>query len=193
MPETHPQAAVGDQGDAMVAGYAAAADRIETEIGVPRGPVLDIGSNSGAGMDYLKSRWPHAELYGIEPVDKFAHIARERGLNVVTGAAEHIPFHYEFFSLVFSRHSLEHTENRAASICEMGRVLKHGGHLYVQAPLEPGGTPNKLHTSPFESVEEFMLAFGFTEANEDFSMDGEWRAVYWGIQETVAEFIGRKL
>ena len=193
MPENHPQSAVGDQGDAMVAGYAAAADRIAAEIGAPQGPVLDIGSNTGAGMAYLKSRWPHTEIFGIEPVEKFAHTAREKGLNVVTAAAERIPFRYEFFSLVFSRHSLEHTENRRAAICEMGRVLRPGGHLYVQAPIEADGTPNKLHTSPFESAEEFLLAFGFTEANEDFSMDGEWRAVYWGIQETVAEFIGRKL
>lgn len=193
MPEDHPQYGVGDQGNAMVAGYAAACDRIEAEIGTPHGAILDIGANTGAGMEYLKTRWPHAEIFGIEPVAKFAHAARDRGLNVVTAAAERIPFRDDFFTLVFSRHSLEHTESRSAAICEMGRVLRHGGHIYVQAPIEAEGTPNRLHLSPFESPEEFILAFGFSDRREAFSMDGEWRAAYWGIQKTVAEFIGQKL
>jgi len=168
-----------DQADAMAIGYQAAALRIEIEIGVPQGPILDIGANIGAGMAYLKTRWPHAELYGIEPVDALARRARAAGLNVVTAWAERLPYRDGFFGLAFSRHSLEHVEDRSAAIREIRRVLRPGGYLYVQAPIAPGSSPNALHVSPYTSHSEMRDSFdGFQE-------------VYWGPQPTVAEFIGQ--
>jgi len=168
--------------DEMAVGYIAAAERIETEIGQkPTGSVLDIGCNAGAGMLALKERWPHAQFFGIEPVEAFAHAAREKGLLVATASAEKLPHHDNAFDLVFSRHSLEHIEDRAAAIWEFYRVLASGGYLYVQAPIEVGGTKNKLHVSPFTTHVEMRNAFvGFVK-------------VYWGPQETVAEYIGRKV
>ena len=178
----NPQCAVGDQGDAMVIGYEAAAERIELELGgKPAGAVLDIGCNTGAGMAALIIRWPHAELYGIEPVSEFAHAARGKGLIVATARAESLPYGKGFFGLVFSRHSLEHVADQEAAITEFHRVLRPGGHLYVQAPIEPAGSPNHLHESPFLSLGEFRNAFGLFDE------------IYFGPQETVAEFIGMKL
>ena len=167
----------------MVVGYIAAAERIELEIGKPEGPVLDIGCNTGAGMLTLSKRWPQTVSWGVEPVDKFAIVARERGLRVRTARAEGLPFPANFFSFIFSRHSLEHVADRGMAISEMLRVLHAGGHAYIQAPLEPGGSKNKLHLSPFENVAELTDSFNPTD----------WKHVYLGPQETVAELIVRKL
>lgn len=175
------QSRVGDQGDAMTAGYNAAIDRIEQELGgAVSGKVLDLGCNSGAGLEALHRRWAWSEVIGLEPVEEFAQKARERGFIVATGEAEEMVFPGSYFDFVFSRHSLEHVQDRARAIAEIRRVLKPQGRLYVQAPIEPGGTRNPLHRSPFLSLEEFRAAFpGFRE-------------LYWGPQPTVAELILEK-
>ena len=174
------QVAVGDQGDAMVIGYIAAAERIEEEIGAPDGLCLDVGCNTGAGMEALSLRWPDSRWYGLEPVGRYAQIARERGFPVRTESAEDMGYEGGYFDFIFTRHNLEHIPDRAKAIAELHRILKPGGYLYVQAPIEPGGSPNKLHVSAFKSLDELRSAFpGFKE-------------LYWGPQETVAELILKK-
>lgn len=85
-----------------------------------------------------------------------------------------------FFDFIFTRHNLEHIPDRAKAIAEITRILKPGGRLYVQAPIEPGGSPNDLHVSPFKTHDELRSAFpGLKE-------------LYWGPQETVAELILEK-
>jgi len=171
------QAAVGDQGDAMVAGYLAAAERIEIEIGTPAGNVLDVGCNTGAGMMALAARWPEAVMHGLEPVPGFAQAAQGRGFQVQAGSAEAMPYPSRLFDLVFLRHSLEHVASRRGAMIQIRRVLKPGGHVYLQIPIEPGGSANALHLSPFRT------------AGEVRALGTEWREVYWGPQATVAELI----
>jgi len=181
MPEpAKSQEAVGVQGTAMNAGYAAAAERIEAETGLPRGVVLDIGCNTGDGMRVLAARWPEAELIGLEPVLRFALIARRHGCRVEQAIAERIPLEDASVDVVFSRHSLEHVQRRAVALAEIARVLKPGGLVYIQAPLEPGGTENLLHISPFETADELRSLFP------------GWPEIYWGPQPTVAELIVQK-
>ena len=164
---------------AMVAGYLAAADCIERQLGAPTGALLDVGCNTGDGLAALKTRWPRTACFGIEPVAALAHRARERGLPVATASAERIPHSDESMDVIFTRHAIEHFADREAALAEFARVLVPGGAIYVQAPIEPMGSPNALHTSPFFSVEDFRetLTRYFDE-------------VYFGPQPTVAEFIG---
>ena len=164
----------------MPLGYLAAAQRIEIELGPIEGACLDVGCNTGSGMLALAKRWPKTLWYGLEPSAKFVIAAQAKGLNVDCGEAEATPYGDGTFDFVFSRHSLEHMRHRESAIYECWRVLRQGGCLYVQAPIEPEGTKNKLHVSPFLSLEELRGSFPmFTE-------------VYWGPQPTVGEFMGRK-
>jgi SAM-dependent methyltransferase len=177
-PLTVNQANVGDQGDAMVIGYQAAAERIELEIGAPEGLCLDVGCNTGSGAAALQARWPRTQWCGIEPVLEFARMALGRGIQAVARPAETTGFHPCIFQFIFSRHSLEHVTDRAAAIEELRRILCVGGRLYVQVPIEPGGSPNALHVSAFKDLLEFRGAFG-----------PGWKELYWGPQKTVAEII----
>jgi len=180
---TRNQVRVGDQGEAMVAGYAAAAERIAVELGGPPGrKVLDVGANTGDGMQELARRWPESRIFGVEPVNWFSEVARGKGLAVESAPAERLPYNDDSFHLVFFRHSLEHVLDQAAAMAEALRILVLGGYCYIQAPIEPGGTANKRHVSPFLSAAE-VRALG----------DGpEWTEVYWGPQATVAELILKK-
>ena len=165
----------------MRAGYEAIAERIEIEIGIPEGRVLDVGCNIGAGLSVFAHRWPTAVLYGVEPDKALAKRAFDRGVGYVYRTSlENIRLIEGLFSLVTMRHSLEHLPDRRAAIGQLWNALRHGGHIYVQVPIEPGGTKNQLHLSPFTSLDEARDAFP------------EFEEVYWGPQETVAEFIGRK-
>lgn len=170
------QAAVGDQGDAAVAGYIAAAKRIEREIGAQNGFCLDVGANTGTGMDALRRRWPHSTWLGLEPVEKFADAMR----GIILGCAETMPFADERFDFIFCRHCLEHVRYRSIAIDQMERVLRRGGYLYLQVPIEPGGSANPLHRSPFRSGDEVRFEFR------------RFQQVYWGPQETVVELIARR-
>jgi len=176
------QLGVGDQGDDMRIGYEHAAARIETEIGLPGRKVLDVGCNIGAGMEVLARRWPDSRLFGIEPANRYAEIARAKGLKVETAIAEKLPYETDSFDLVFIRHALEHCKDRDAALGEILRILKPDGYCYIQVPIDPVGYDNEYHLSPFRTAAE-VRALGDVAG---------WKEVYWGPQELVAELILRK-
>ncbi|MBM4087341.1 MAG: class I SAM-dependent methyltransferase [Planctomycetes bacterium] len=149
-------------------------------MGAPKGLVLDLGCNNGEGMAALRARWPDAELLGLEPHKALAAQARQRGFTVDGSSAEEMSFGSGVMDWVISRHSLEHVPNLAKACAEIARVLKSGGKVYVQAPIEPNGSKNKLHVSAFRAVDEVRGLFpGFVE-------------LYWAAQETVVELIAEK-
>ncbi len=194
----HPSSFVGDTGDqtsGMIEGYIAAATRIEIEIGVPRGLCLDVGCNTGVGMRALADRWPDTTWWGLEPSEKQAAIAREAGCRVTISAAEALWLPARTFDFVFTRHSLEHCRDRAMAIDQLARVLKPGGFFYIQAPIEPGGTKNPLHLSPFLSLDDLRWAFALSGVpGRTLALDlHPFRERYCGPQETVAELIMEKL
>ncbi len=166
---------------AMVNGYNAAMDRIEEEIGFIRGKVLDIGCSDGSGMVVMGRRWEDVKVFGVEVNTARVAECWKRGLDVRRVSAEELPFSPLSIDFVFSRHVLEHVENRGIALAEMYRVLVDGGYIYIQVPIEKGGSKNKLHISAFNSQEEARGAFKML-----------FDEVYWGPQETVVEFIGVK-
>ena len=54
--------------------------------------------------------------------------------NFVQSDAAHLPFPADSFDAVISNHSLEHFENLAECLAEIGRVVKRDGALYVAVP-----------------------------------------------------------
>jgi ubiquinone/menaquinone biosynthesis C-methylase UbiE len=58
-------------------------------------------------------------------------VALERGLEVMPGDAEHLPFkdlHYDFVLMIFC---ISYVNNLAAAFAEANRVLKNGGSLII--------------------------------------------------------------
>jgi ubiquinone/menaquinone biosynthesis C-methylase UbiE len=54
--------------------------------------------------------------------------------NFKSGEVSVIPFHQKF-DLVFSSHCLEHSVDIVATLLEIRRVLREGGHLFMSVPL----------------------------------------------------------
>src|SRR5579863_2923950 len=82
--------------------------------------------------------------------------------NFAQSDAAHLPFRDHAFDAVISNHSLEHFQDLAGALAEMGRVLKPNGALFIAVPdastfcdrlyrwLARGGG----HVNPFTSAQE---------------------------------------
>ncbi|HID79554.1 MAG TPA: class I SAM-dependent methyltransferase [Aquifex aeolicus] len=86
---------------------------------------LEIGVGSGR---FAK---PLGVKFGVDPSPKMVKIAAKRGIKVVLGEAEHLPFKSETFDLVLMVTTICFVENLPQSIGETNRVLKKGGYFLV--------------------------------------------------------------
>jgi SAM-dependent methyltransferase len=115
--------------------------------------VLDLGSGSGS---FPSSAGPFTAIRA--DLDQPTRPAQ----NLARADAAHLPFPDRAFDAVISNHSLEHFHDLAASLDEIGRVLKPTGALYIAVPdastfsdrlyrwLARGGG----HVNPFTSAQE---------------------------------------
>ena len=81
--------------------------------------ILDVGCGQGQAMDLLLSITP--EVIGVTLGDDVAECAK-RGLRAYGNDMTFLPFEDGAFSLVFSRHSLEHSPMPLITLMEWHRV-----------------------------------------------------------------------
>jgi SAM-dependent methyltransferase len=93
--------------------------------------ILDLGCGEGRYARILAGKG--AKVTGIDPVQKFIDIAREKDpqSEYVVGVAEVLPFGDELFDIVLSYLTLIDIPDIRLAIPEMGRVLRSGGKLVV--------------------------------------------------------------
>ncbi len=111
----------GDQLEAMVRNHI-----------TPGSRVLDLGCGRGGLVGLI---WRDVRLgAGIDP--DLASLAEHRaaGMPVVRGLGERLPFVDGSFDLVVCLWVLEHLKEPAATLREVRRVLKPGGHLVFVTP-----------------------------------------------------------
>ncbi len=111
----------GDQLEAMVRNHI-----------TPGSRVLDLGCGRGGLVELI---WRDVRLgAGIDP--DLASLAEHRavGMPVVRGLGERLPFVDGSFDLVVCLWVLEHLKEPAATLREVRRVLKPGGHLVFVTP-----------------------------------------------------------
>lgn len=98
------------------------------------GRVLDIGCAAGTFLLGMR-RQGDWQTYGVELTDAVARIARERhGLDVFTGTLEEAAYPAAFFDAITLWDVLEHLHDPAASLREIGRILKPDGVLVIRVP-----------------------------------------------------------
>ncbi len=88
--------------------------------------VLDLGSGAGS---YDAGAYPATTIR----VDVENH-AGHGPSRFVQADGRSLPFRERSFDAVISNHSLEHSRDPEAFLCEAGRVLKDGGAFYVALP-----------------------------------------------------------
>ncbi len=89
--------------------------------------VLDVGCGISTVLHYIPG-----ERYGIDPLaDYYNKIYKyPKGITVMKGFGENIPFPDSFFDVVFCSNALDHVSNPVKTVSEIHRVLKNSG-LFV--------------------------------------------------------------
>jgi SAM-dependent methyltransferase len=90
-----------------------------------RGPSLEIGVGSGRFAAPLGVTW------GVDPSPRMLALARQRGLRVVAGVAEHLPFARGVFRWALVVTTLCFVDDARAMMAEAHRVLQPGGRLII--------------------------------------------------------------
>lgn len=92
--------------------------------------VLDIGCGTGGMTKYLQK---YGVCLGLEKSPLAAGLAKKRGVKVVTGEAENLPFAENQFDLATLFDVLYHREinNPEKALSQANRVLKPGGLILV--------------------------------------------------------------
>lgn len=89
------------------------------------GKGLEVGVGTGRFAE------PFGITAGIEPSTAMADIADERGINIVKGTGEHIPFRDSVFDFVLVVTTICFFDNVPVALRECFRVIKEGGCIVV--------------------------------------------------------------
>jgi len=111
----------GEQLEAIVRAYA-----------TPETAVLDLGCGRGGVVELF---WREVKLAaGLDPDEPSLAERRTRGMQVITGRGEQLPFAPETFDLIVSVWVLEHLRTPETVFSEVHRVLRPGGHFIFLTP-----------------------------------------------------------
>jgi len=114
-------------------GYHALLDDLEAEVVRPfiqKKNVLEVGCGTGLIMQRLVSQ--AGLLTGIDPSEKMLEKAKAKGLNVLAGTAEKIPFPDNHFDVTYSFKVLAHVRDIEGAMAEMMRVTKENGVVIAE-------------------------------------------------------------
>ena len=129
-----------------------------------RGTGLEIGVGSG------RFAVPLGIKYGLEPSNNMRQLASERGVEVVGGVAEKLPYKNESFDFVLMVTVICFLDEVGTALNEVFRILKSGGMLIVGF-IERNSFMGKLYEqkkdqnvfykdATFFSVEELVSLLG---------------------------------
>jgi ubiquinone/menaquinone biosynthesis C-methylase UbiE len=142
--------------------------------------VLDIGCGTGSLAVLIKKSHPEVEVIGVDPDPAALSISERKanraGLSIEfdRGFSDHLSYPDASFDRVFSSFMFHHLEpsERAATLREIGRVLKSGGSLHLLDFAPRDGKSHRHHRSPHEDsrfegrVVDLLSEAGFVDAKE---------------------------
>ena len=96
--------------------------------------VLDIGTNSGEFMKMLIDGNRGIDVKGVDISDVAVEAARKKGLDVIKGDGENLPFPDNSFDYVVLMEVLSHVHDPQKVLKEIKRVLKKNGVLLGSCP-----------------------------------------------------------
>jgi len=120
--------------------------------------ILDIGCRNGAWMEYLiKQGYDH--LVGIDTTTEVVKLCCDKGLTVFEHDAHNLSAFYEFdYDAISIIHTLEHCPNPEKVLDEIYRLLKPGGIIFIEVPIQEYEDPKLWgHYHCFNSEKDLMM------------------------------------
>jgi SAM-dependent methyltransferase len=143
--------------------------------------ILDVGCGYGSALQNFRALG-HSELFGVEPSDRRAQVARAAGFHVAHRTAESmlddpiiqggVPF-----DVVYSWHAFEHVFDVRRALGNAVRALRAGGLLFICVPhqeaehfVQMAHYLPHIHSFSNESLRALMEASGLEVVYEDGSL-----------------------
>jgi SAM-dependent methyltransferase len=101
--------------------------------------ILDVGCGYGSALSYLETKG-YRSLFGIEPSQRRADLARTTGFLIHHGFIEDLPDFdggqntFGEFDFVYSHHAYEHTVDLQSAVANLANRLKVGGYVCICVP-----------------------------------------------------------
>ena len=118
--------------------------------------IVDLGCGTGRFTGALSEHFSFRTI-GIDPSSRMLAMARRniasRSVGLVQGSGEAIPLRDSAVDLVFLSMVYHHIQDKAAALCEFGRILRDGGLLCVR-------------TSTSDSIDSYPWVRFFPDARE---------------------------
>jgi SAM-dependent methyltransferase len=116
-------------------GWSSSGDQLEAIVRshlTPDSRVLDLGCGRGGVVELF---WRDVRLAaGLDPDVPSLAEHRAPGMPVIRGVGEHLPFASDTFDLIVCVWVLEHLADPPATLREVRRVLRRGGHFVFVTP-----------------------------------------------------------
>jgi ubiquinone/menaquinone biosynthesis C-methylase UbiE len=118
--------------------------------------ILDIACGTGYGS-YLLSKHVNGKVYGGDIDSKTIAECKNRftkdnlEYQIMDGTA--LPFKDNFFDIVVSFETIEHTKDYEKMLSEFNRTLKPGGKLFLSTPNRLVSSPDGIIKNPFHTQE----------------------------------------
>lgn len=113
---------------------------IQRHVMLDRRRILDVGCGIGTYVERLSQL--SSQVHGIDVDRQRIRAGRERGLSLLAGTAEELPFDDDSIDVVLLNEVIEHVRDDRQALKDAFRVLRPGGDLVIFAP-------NRLY--PFET------------------------------------------
>ncbi|HEY2433342.1 MAG TPA: class I SAM-dependent methyltransferase [Vicinamibacterales bacterium] len=94
---------------------------------------LDLGCGTGFVLDGLRRALPGCRCVGCDQHRASLEVARQRGVTVVRGAVDRLPF-AAAFDLVLALDVIEHLDDDLGGVAAIHDVLRPGGGLVLTVP-----------------------------------------------------------
>jgi SAM-dependent methyltransferase len=143
--------------------------------------ILDIGCGYGSALQNFRALG-HSALYGLEPSDRRAKVARGDGFQVAHGTAEAMLEDAIIqqgmpFDVIYSWHAFEHIFDVRKAMANAARALRPGGLLFVCVPhqeaehfVQMAHYLPHIHSFSSESLRTLMESNGLEVLYDDTSL-----------------------
>jgi 2-polyprenyl-3-methyl-5-hydroxy-6-metoxy-1,4-benzoquinol methylase len=121
----------------------------------PPGALLEIGAAGGWLLRHAAERGWRAQ--GVEISDAGVEHARSLGLTVFHGDLEGAALPTGAFDLVYMGDVLEHVPDCRATLVEVRRVLRPGGHLYLRGPITTNSLARSVGLTLYEMLGQTIV------------------------------------
>lgn len=123
--------------------------------------VLDIACGEGYGANLLAQHAAHVTGVDIDTltVEKAKKKYPSKNLIFKQGTVSDIPCNDNFFDIVISFETLEHTDEHDKFISEVKRVLKPGGLFVISTPDKSAYSDKAAYKNPFHKKELYENEF----------------------------------